>query len=881
MQSPGRIFLFISLFLVQSLYAQEQDSIDFKSLEGKNLNQALKRLGREDLKFAYDPKAAAQIEIAELPDLRSIDEFLSYVLSFSDYWYKKVQDTWLIYPKGSQIAAEMEKPTRLNFPVHGVIRDSKSGEVLPFAAVGILNNPLGTASNTDGKFTLLKVPTDTSTLIFNYLGYQVLHLKLNPSLASSSLSINLTQNSKFLPSVEIYAQTLQMIDANKRISQITLNPAQIRKLPNLGEVDLFAALRLLPGISSSEESSTGLQIRGGNSDENLVLFDGFTVYHVDHLFGVYSAFNTNAVKNVQVYKGGFDAKYGGRSSGVVSITGIDGNTTEPSGMVEMNLLSSNILFELPLVKNRASIVFAYRRAYTNVIQSPTYRKIFNNLFNASVSTPNPGEEDAFTGNSNPKFYFYDSNVKVSFKPTEKDAISLSFYKGEDNLDINFTLDDPPLLLNSFDQSQWGNTGGSIKWSRQWNNKYFSYLILGNSLYKSSLNAEETVYNEEELFYRGFFFQNSSLRDVTLRYDNIYQINEKQKLEFGLWHTDVSIAMQAEDQDFIYNDSIQEASTTALYLQNTSQLTKKLSLTYGLRATMVSNKDITYLEPRINGNYTINKQFTLKAAYGIFFQNIRRLNQQSLYLSIPETWALSNNNGIPILRSEHYIAGIAYEKNNLLINTEAYIKKETGTIDFLFPEMGYSTGDIRQYAVNGKKDIAGIEFLVQKRFRDHSAWISYTLAESFSEYPGVNQDWPFPSFNDIRHEAKAVYVYDYKRWDFSLSFIYSSGRPYTPVLGTYLLTRGDGETQQLISLGEVNSARLPAYHRADFALNYTIPIKKGVIETGFSVFNIYNNLSVKFIDYYRIPENEGDRFALGKREVYNLGFTPSLFIRLKL
>jgi hypothetical protein len=670
------------------------------------------------------------------------------------------------------------------------------------------------------------------------------------------------------------------LEINQTISELTFNPSQISTLPNLGENDVFSALRRLPGIGVGQDAESGLRIRGGQTDQNLVMFDGISVYHVDHLFGFFSAFNSNVIKNIRVNKGGVDARFGGRSSGVIDITGIDGNKVNPSLQAEATMLSANFLLELPVVKNKASLIFAYRRAFTDIIQSPTYQNIFNNIFNSSLPNTSQNNTDVFDGNNVPDYFFSDLNAKFNFKPSEKDGISLSYYQGRDDLGITFqgSLDDLNRITN--DQTNWGNRGGSIKWSRKWNPKLFTYAIYGVSRYSSELEAEETFLAQADTFSQRFFEQKVDVNDNTFRLDNNYEINKSTSLEFGWWNTFNRITSRAQDQAQILRDSTISAISNSVY----AQIRKRIHATeinIGLRATLYSRDDRLYPEPRISVSHAINDKLKVKAAYGLFNQMIRRLNQRSLYFSIPETWTLSGDNTIPVLQSTHYILGLQFESNGWETSIEGYHKSETGVVEYLFPEFGIPTGELDQFAIDGTRRIWGTDLLVKKSINQQNLMFGYTFISSRSEYEGINGNRSFPSPGVSNHEFSLIYNLEYKRWDFSAGFVLANGVPYTPVLGTFIVTTPNGEEQQFVTIGGINSERVDWYHRLDVSASYVIPLKKGILQLGASVYNVYNNLAVQYIDYFQIPREDSEFYDLGQRDILSLGITPSLFLKLKI
>ncbi|NEN24800.1 TonB-dependent receptor [Cryomorpha ignava] len=876
-----RILAFVVCFFVlDTCWSQisEQDSIEFQELSGLNLIEALKYLDRNyEIKFSYNPDAVKDIVVPEITDsVYSIDVFLKICLRSSKIDYEYTADTYILYPRQSQ--PPLKKKT---FTISGQVIDKNTRESLPFASIAVPSTKLTATTNTDGKFTLMNIPGDTLAVQINYLGYMPLIITLRDKTSDEILIFEMIPQQRNLPSIQVIANIQQLIDINSIPSQFTFNPAQISNLPNLGENDVFSALRRLPGIRGGLDASSGLKIRGGASDHNLVMFDGITVYHVDHFYGFLSAFNTNVIKNIQIDKGGYSAKYGGRASGVVNITGIDGNKINPGLIAEVTTLSANVRAELPIVPNKASLVFAYRRSFTDVFQSTTYKNLFNNIFNSSIPTTDNNTIDVFGGSQEPRYVFSDLNAKVNFMPSAKDVISLSYYQGSDDVKINFEGSRESLTRKAVDDTNWGTRGGSLKWSRKWNKRFFTYANYGVSLYKSDLQAEDSYFfmNSDTLFSRIFYMQQNKVNDNTLRLDNTFEINSETRLDFGYWNSDYEITVQAQNQNIIVQDSISKARLQAVYGELNREI-GKWNLSGGLRASYYTGTDELLLEPRLSVTYPLSDALELKGAYGIFHQIIRRLNERSLYLSIPETWTLSGNKTVPILTSNHYILGFLYAKNNWQFDVEGYHKYESGTVDFLLPEFGFATGDLNQFNIGGNRKILGLDVLVKRSFRNQNVLLNYTFLDSQSKYKGVNNDAYFRSSGISAHEFNAVYNFEVKRWDFSIAFVLSSGEPYTPVLGTFVVTLPNGDEQQFVSLGALNSERLDWYNRMDIAVNYTVPLKKGVFQVGASIYNVYNNLGIKYIDYYQIPDDGSDFYSLGQRDILSLGFTPSLFLKVK-
>jgi ferric enterobactin receptor len=374
--------------------------------------------------------------------------------------------------------------------IKGIVRDSKSGEALPYANITIKGTHRGTTTNTDGYFVLVNEPVGLCTLFVQYIGYNTKTVPVeNRTGEDQTLQIKLNQTVIDMEGVSITAAA-EMLDVSvKQVSQMTIAPAQLTRLPNIGEVDVFRSIQLLPGISGANDSESGLYVRGGTPDQNLVLFDGMTIYHVDHFFGFFSAFNADAIKDIQVYKGGFPADYGGRISSVVDLTGKTGHQSKKQIGLGINLLSAHGYFEIPL-GTFGNFLIAGRRSYTDMIRSPLYNSIYKLMTGEESGTMGPGVSGGpRMGNMQmaefqPAFYFYDLNAKLTLNPSVRDVVAFSFYSGKDNLDKSQDYSGMPMrfggstdtentaTIETTDINRWGNFGVSGKWSRQWGSRCF-------------------------------------------------------------------------------------------------------------------------------------------------------------------------------------------------------------------------------------------------------------------------------------------------------------------------------------------------------------------------------------------------------------------------
>jgi len=771
--------------------------------------------------------------------------------------------------------------------ISGIVKDKESGETLPFANVFVKDTNIGTTTNADGFFTLFDIPSETSTIQVQYLGYKVETLVLTPEMVKDKITILLMPDNNQLDEVVVSNDSgQQIVKMNKSVSQISLSPKKLASIPNLGEKDIFRAIQLLPGVSGTNESSSGLYVRGGTPDQNLVLLDGFTVYHVDHFYGFFSAFNSGALKDIQLFKGGFPAEYGGRISSVMDLTGKTGNSNKLSLSAGLSLVSANATVEIP-IGEKANLLIAGRRSYTDILKSGLYNSIFD-LYNDSNQT-NGNNLPNFNGfqqnQTQPSFYFYDLNTKFSYKPSDKDIISVSVYNGEDNLDSSrenqntFGSGTEERTINSDieDLLNWGNWGSSVRWARQWSDKLYTNVVGAYSNYFSQRKrindisiqlADSTNTNKSGLV------EDNNLKDFTLRIHNEYKVNSKHSLEFG-----GQLTMNEVEYNYILNDSItvidqkDKGLLKTAYLQDKWSPTEKLNIVGGIRATHFDVTDQIYYEPRLSVSYKVNDKVKFKGAWGKYYQFVNRIVREDVTQGSRDFWLLANKENSPISFSQHFILGTSYEVDDWLFDVEFFEKEMTGLTEFsLRFQSALGTDPNDQLFFEGTGISRGVDFLIQKKVGKYTGWLGYTLSEVVHTFPDLSNN-PFYSLNDQRHEFKIVNVLKAGRWDLGATWVYGSGKPYTAPNGLYTITLLDGKETEYVSIGEKNSLRIDPYHRLDLSATYNFNLGSGKGEMGLSIFNLYNKTNTWYNEF-EVVDNQ-----VTETNVNYIGFTPSLFFNV--
>lgn len=767
--------------------------------------------------------------------------------------------------------------------ISGVVKSNDNQERLPFANIIVKGSTEGTTSNVDGYFSLINTSEEEIILQVDYVGFGSKEVVV-PAGSEDVKNLEIKLSSGItMDEVVIQGKSYKVMNASEGISSIQVSPAQLKLLPNVGEVDIFRSLQLLPGVSGSNESSSGLFVRGGTPDQNLVLLDGMTVYNVDHFFGFFSAFNADAVKDVQLYKGAFPAKYGGRLSSVVDLTGTTGDPSELHGSVGLNLLNARASLQIPLFK-KGSLSFSGRRSYTDIIRSGLY----NNIFGVFSQTERPPPVDGLEVNTiEPDFYFFDFNSKLSFNPTEKDVIALSYYSGADHLvefnDITVERGMGPTILINLDvdeNSDWGNRGVSAKWSRQWNPKWYSNLLIASSNYFSEYDRKVDIdvsiveQNRQVLDRTILSIEDNDVKDVTFRLDNELQVSSKHKLEFGVLGTLAEVDYQfVRDDTLTILDIEQDAKYAAAYFSDTWQPIPNLFINAGIRGTYYDLSDEIYWAPRFSFQYNLTNRIKLKGGYGKHFQFVNRIVNENVTEGSRDFWLLADDDLVKVSNADHYVLGAAYETDGYIFDVEAYRKDLNNLAEFSL-RFQRNDIDLDQLFFLGNGYSEGVEFLLQKKRGDYTGWVSYTLARVRNTFPGINNDFEFSALHDQRHEFKMVHSYEMDQWRFAATFVFASGKPFTEPAGQYSIDLLDGRSFSYISVGAKNASRLPAYHRMDLSAHYLYEWGGFQMDVGLSIFNLYGRRNVWYREY---DFNQRPPII---SEVRYLGFTPNLSVDFK-
>ncbi len=725
----------------------------------------------------------------------------------------------------------------------GTIKDSKTNESIIGVNIYIPEIKAGISTNEYG-FYSITIPKGNYTLQITYIGYSTITEKIVLD-KTQKRNILLVENGQQLDEVVVTEKKTTNI-RKPEMSVNKLSGTAIKKIPVvLGEVDVLKALLTLPGVTNAGEGQSGFNVRGGGADQNLILLDEATIFNSSHVFGFFSVFNPDVIKDLKLYKGGIPARFGGRASSVLDIYQKDGNSNKFGVSGGIGLVSSRLLFEGPIVKDKGSFLLAGRSSYAH-------------LFLKLSDNPNSA-------------YFYDLNTKMNYKLNDNNSVFLSGYFGRDVFSLNDSF------VNTY-----GNSTLNLRWNHLFSEKLFSNLSLIYSDYYYGLDLDLV----------GFLW-NSGIKNYNLKYDFKNYISDKLKLNYGInsiyydfnpgiiepSNASSGINYRELDKKFAFEPSF--------YIDAEQKIAKDLNLSYGLRYSMFyrlgsstvnlyqnnqavvfdtdtqiyekgtpidtkyygSNKVIesfNNLEPRFAVSYQLNENQSIKASYNRMTQYLQLITNTASPTPL-DVWTPSDQYIKPQILDQ---VALGYFKNfnqdNYSLEIESFYKKTKNRIDYIDGADLIANEAIEQIILNGEMRAYGLEVLLRKNTGKLSGWIAYTLSKSEQRTPGRNAtetginngNWYRSSYDKL-HNLSITSTYELsKKWNFGANFVLQTGQPVTYPNGQYEYEI-DGNAITIPSYGLRNANSLPAYHHLDVSATYVPKAKKKKNWQGEWVFSIYN------------------------------------------
>ncbi|WP_316746704.1 TonB-dependent receptor [Pedobacter gandavensis] len=845
------IALMLLFVLLMQLTTHAQTPLEQRltiSLKEEPLKTALDKISKlSQVKFTYNEQVAnSPVKITVEAKNKTLNEVLTMAFSAQPFKFKALdKEVHIQYDatKGKKLVADPAANPAKNadkYSLSGTISSSKTGETLIAATVRWLETKVATLSNEYG-FYSISLPKGTQQIEISAIGFRSLTktIELNGPMR---LNIALEEDANELETVSITATSAKRSIDNPQMGMERVNLKETKNIPMvLGERDVIKTLQLLPGVKSSGEGAGGFFVRGGSADQNMILLDEAPVYGASHLLGFFSTFNSDAIKNVTLYKSGMPAQYGGGLSSVMDVKMNDGNLQKFGVSGGVGMIAARLNVEGPIQKEKSSFLISARR---------TYLDAFLKL-----------SKDSAIRNSS--LYFYDVNAKANYILGEKDRIYVSGYFGRDVLSA-----DKLAGIN------WGNATATLRWNHLFSNKLFSNtsLIFSNYNYKITSDEEESSLT---LF--------SQIRDFNFKEDLQWFINDKNTLSFGLnsiYHTIKPGEVRAEGNSGMVSQDLENRYSldNAIYASNTWKVSEGFSLTYGLRLSAFSIlgkgtyydinnagqvigetyykrgevvKTYVNLEPRIAASLQLSESAALKASYVRNAQNLHLISNSNSASPV-DRWTASTNIIKPELSDQvslGYYKNLAGDRYELTVET--YYKDLKNQIDYRNGADIYTNKPIETQLLFGKGRAYGVEWLLKKKTGKFTGWLAYTLSKSERQVDGINNNQWYNTRQDRTHDISIVGMYELnKKWSFSANWVFATGNAVTFPNAKYTLL---GESYFYYSAR--NADRMPAYHRLDLGATHILKKRKNFSsELSFSLYNAYGRSNAYRIGF-RENENE--------------------------
>ena len=739
------------------------------------------------------------------------------------------------------------------YTLSGYLTDESSGETLIGATIYNPETYEGTTTNAYG-FYSLTMNTGNISVVFSYLGFKTFKID---TLLDKNISLNIAlKEGVEINEVVINVGKDKSISETSQMSQINIPIKQIKRMPAiLGEPDLIKTLQLLPGVQSGGEGSAGFYVRGGGPDQNLILLDGAPLYNVSHLFGFFSTFNPDAINNVNLIKGGFPARYGGRLSSVLDISMKEGNLKKWGAEGSVGIISSRLTVQGPIIKDKMSFIFSGRRTYYDILAAPFILA-------------------ATGGRSSAAFYFYDLNAKLNYKISDKDRIYLSVYNGKDKFGVKLkeSMDGQDDLVTRAG-IWWGNLTSTLRWNHIITDKLFMNTSLISSQFKFNIGAKydyawtewPSGNNIRETYKFDYY---SGINDIGGKVDFDWIPKSNHLIKFGAGVTQHKFSTGI--LDFSIKDSNMSLDTTIgpdpihsiesfVYIEDDIKLTKKFKVNFGAHLSGFSVRDNFFpsVQPRLSARYLLKNNWAIKSSYSQMRQFIHLLTNERAGLPT-DLWVPATERAKPE-DSWQLALGVTkpvkIKKYDFEISVEAYYKEMNNVISYKEGADVIGINELWEDKIeSGWGESYGAELFIQKKLGKLSGWFGYTLSWSNRQFGNINQGEIYPFKYDRRHDASIVLTYDVsEKVSFSANWVFGSGQAISIPEYQYVVPSPFGSTMPIGQADSKNSYRMPNYHRLDLGMTFKKKKKWGERSWNIGVYNAYNRLNPFFVD---IDEYEG-------------------------
>ncbi len=850
------VFSFFSCTVLgQSTYAFVE------KFQNTPLEQAFDILAKKHkLKFSYENLAVANIRVSKRINARDLSTALSQLLAGLELEYHITGTGQILVRKALSESELGVSEVKIKVPrkVNGVLIDAWTQQPLAYGHV-LCGQGEGVISDENGRFEInLEDGSATTEVAVQYLGYQMRKTWITPGTEPLDLKIRLTPKVEQLQGMTVTARLPAVSNKLQEDATVLHGPALQRLPAFVNGADVMRSLQYLPGVSAHDDLSADLNIRGGSGDENLIILDGITLYNVTHYFGIFSIVNPHVVDEVKVYKNAFPAEYGGRTSAVVDIRSAQrsqGNT-EALAIADVNLMTSSVLLDVPLGK-QFRVMAAGRITNQNLANS----KLFNLLNSEVKDTRIFGARPGFTTarevvSQKPELRFFDANFKASWRPSARFSADFNYFSGADKYAYAYsrtstqTINNRREILNeSYDEeADWFNQGFGLQLNQKWSTRLSSNLNIAFSEYGISRDfSQKSIFQIGNRLRPNFVFSNkhdNHISGLDLNWKNEWQLNARQRLVFGFESIDNKSTLYLQDGKTASLDLDDHGTQQSLYGEYQADLADStLNLSFGLRGTRYNGN--TFFSPRLGLFVKASDELRLKASWSIYQQFLYQFFHEDIYGRSYPYWVLAKGDPrFPVTVAHNTMLGANFRKGSFELDAEFYVKNTNNLVEHARTLVALPDSfEYKFTTFQGKGKTIGLDLLLKKSFPHYDTWVAYTLSKSSQSFANIANGRWFASPSDRRHHLTWINPYNWKKFDFSLAYVFASGRPYTDLskLSEKPVDRGETTPENRLSY-------LEDYHRVDFATTYSFHIGKTNVQANLSFFNLFNHQNVKYRQY---------------------------------
>ncbi|WP_109302371.1 carboxypeptidase-like regulatory domain-containing protein [Aquimarina sp. AU474] len=807
------------------------------------------------VKFSYNATSFSEIIFSISEDAISLQEIIASITDQYPISFNQIDDKYYVVKLAKTIT------------ICGYLTD-KTNTIIEGASIINETKKTGTTSNKKGFFSITDVDL-SDTLSISYLGYKTLSINVKNKINSNCDTYVLSSEGFVLNEVVIKEYLTSGIVKN-RDGSVSIKPNNSNIISGLSEPDILQSIQLLPGIESPLETASGIYIRGGTPDQNLILWDGIKMYNSDHFFGLISAFNPYITNDITVYKSGTQPIYGDRVSGVIDIKTDQKVPHKIKGGFGVNMTHADGFIKLPLSK-KVAILMSVRRSITDIIETPTINTYSDRAFQNTSITDNRSTFDPEFTETKELFYFTDATLKLIAELSENNTISVSSLFTRNKLDYSFQ--DIEFIDTSRDELAIKNFGVNISWRSKWNKRFSSKTELSHSEYDLEYRGRNLFVNRDQTIVK-----ENTIKEYSFSFHTDWNINDHFTFSNGYQLHSNRVAFFIQENEFIAEDS-QENPTHSIYsnLQYSAPQTWLIGI--GARSSYYSSLQSSFVEPRLYVERKLGNHFRVKGSAEVKNQSISQVIEFATFNFGLENqiWTVAQEGLIPLLRSNQYTLGGLFHKKNWNIDLDIYYKKIKGLTSLT---RGFESAP--SAFSKGESTSMGVDLLLKKKAGRYSTWLGYSLSDTEFVFDMINQGNAFKGNTNIAHSVSWSHAYQWKTLQFSLGWKYRTGTPYTPALGFIV----DNDNNPSIVYDPVNSKNLPDYHRLDFSVVYDFnwSAKNDTTQgrIGFSLLNVYGKKNTLNRSYplYQITDNDNNiSFELREVNKYSLGVTPNITFRL--